>query len=308
MNEQQIQNVLSYQEKHSNMSKNTLNLKPATDEIDLIDLLAIFIKNKVKIFFITIFFVIVSSIISYKLPEKWTSKAIITYIDDSQLQPLELLSNQLNLFDITLNFNKNYLLSLFIQLFDSNVLKEKYLIGSDYYQKLVKDYPKNENTFIFNVVKNFNITYSKSDKKNEFKDYIFYTLSYIADNDKDAQNCLNGYINYISVILNERLNTEIKNKINIRKNVLSFMIDDKGMLINNNANLSIGRLKLEKLQSIKLSDIKIIPFEYLQEPNKPIKKDSPQSTCIILLSGIAGLMVSMFYVLVQHYLSQRNQP
>ncbi|WP_158366617.1 Wzz/FepE/Etk N-terminal domain-containing protein [Candidatus Williamhamiltonella defendens] len=308
MNDQKTQNVLSYQEKHSNISKNTLNLKPSTDEIDLIDLLAIFIKYKVKIFFITIFFVIVSSIICYKLPEKWTSKAIITYIDDNQLQPLELLSNQLNLFDISLNFNKNYLLSLFIQLFDSNVLKEKYLVGSDYYQKLVKDYPKSENTFIFNVIKNFNITYSKSDKKNEFKDYIFYTLSYIADNSKDAQNFLNGYINYISVILNERLNTEIKNKINIRKNVLSFMIDDKGMSINNNANPSIGRFKLEKLQSIKLSYIKIIPFEYLQKPNEPVKKDSPQSTFIILLSGIAGLMVSMFYVSVQHYLSQRNKP
>ncbi|ASX26483.1 LPS O-antigen length regulator [Candidatus Williamhamiltonella defendens] len=308
MNDQKTQNVLSHQKKHSNMSEHTLNLKPSTDEIDFIDLLAIFFKNKVKIFFITIFFVIVSALICYQWPQKWTSSAIVTVVDSEKIAELELLSSKLNFFDIFLNFNEDYLLSLFIQLFDSNVLKEKYLVGSDYYQKLVKDHPKSKNTFIFDAIKNFNITYSKSDKKNQFKDYIFYTLSYSADNGKDAQNCLNGYINYVSAILNERLNTDIKNKINIRKNVLSFMIDDKGMSINDNANLSIAKPNLEKLQSIKLSDIKIIPFEYLQKPNEPVKKDSSQSAFIILLSGIAGLMVSMFYVLIQHYLSQRNKP
>lgn len=300
MSDQKTQNVLSHQKKHSNMSENTLDLKPSTD---LIDLLAIFFKNKVKIFFITIFFVIVSALICSQWPQKWTSSAIVTVVDSEKIPELELLSSQLNFFDIFLNFNEDYLLSLFIQLFDSNVLKEKYLVGSDYYQKLVKDHPKSKNTFIFDAVKNFNITYSKSDKKNQFKDYIFYTLSYSADNGKDAQNCLNGYINYVSAILNERLNADIKNKINIRKNVLSFMIDDKGMSINDDANLPMA-----KLQSIKLSDIKIIPFEYLQKPNEPVKKDSPQSAFIILLSGMAGLMVSMFYVLVQHYLSQRNKP
>ncbi|WP_254591940.1 Wzz/FepE/Etk N-terminal domain-containing protein [Candidatus Williamhamiltonella defendens] len=123
MSDQKIQNVLCHQKKHSNMSENTLDLKPSTDEIDLIDLLAIFFKNKVKIFFITIFFVIVSALICYKLPEKWTSKAIITYIDDNQLQPFELLSYKLKLFDISLNFDQknffpilfNYLTQMFLK-------------------------------------------------------------------------------------------------------------------------------------------------------------------------------------------------
>jgi len=306
MNDQKTQNVLSHQKKHSNMSENTLNLKPSTDEIDLIDLLAIFIKNKVKIFFITIFFVIVSALICYKLPEKWTSKAIIIYIDDNQLQPLELLSDQLKLFDIYLYFNQKNLLSLFIQLFNSNVLKEKYLVNTSYFQKSIKNHPENRNQFMLDIIKNIHIEYSKSE--NDFKDYVFCTLSYSADTAKDAQNLLNGYINYISAIFNEKLNNKITNKINIKKSVLSFIIDNKGISINDNANLPMAKLHLEKLQSIKLSDIKIIPFEYLQKPNEPVKKDSPQSAFIILLSGIVGLMVSMFYVLVQHYLSQRNKP
>lgn len=305
MNDQKTQNVLSHQKKHSNMSENTLNLKPSTDEIDLIDLLAIFFKNKVKIFFITIFFVIVSALICYKLPEKWTSQAIITYIDENQLQPLELLSSQLNLFDIFLNFNENYLLSLFIQLFNSNVFKEKYLLNTSYFQELIKDHPENKNQFIFDIIKNIDIKFSKTDKINNSK---IYTLSYSADTAKNAQNLLNGYINYISSILNEKLNTEVKSKINMKKGELSFAIDNEVTSIKDDANLSITKLYLSKLQSIKLSDIKIIPFEYLQKPNEPVKKDSPQSAFIILLSGIVGLIVSIFYVLVQHYLSQRNKP
>ncbi|ASV33723.1 O-antigen chain length regulator [Candidatus Hamiltonella defensa] len=308
MSDQKTQNVLCHQKKHSNMSENTLDLKPSTDEIDLIDLLAIFFKNKVKIFFITIFFVIVSALICYKLPEKWTSKAIITYIDDNQLQPFELLSYKLKLFDISLNFDQKNLLSLFIQLFNSNVLKEKYLVNTSYFQKLIKDHPENRNQFMLDIIKNIHIEYSKSNKENDFKGYVFYTLSYSADTAKDAQNLLNGYINYISAIFDEKLNNKITNKINIKKSVHSFIIDNKGMSINDDVNLPMAKLQLEKLQSIKLSDIKIIPFEYLQKPNEHVKKDSPQSAFIILLSGMAGLMVSMFYVLVQHYLSQRNKP
>lgn len=376
MNDKKTNHAVSHQkERYDVLSENALNLKNSTDEIDLIDLFLVIFKNKTKVFFITVFFIIVAGLISYQLPQKWTSTATVTYMNEQQIQSLELLSAQLKLFDIHLETSKNYLLSLFIQLFDSNDLKEKYIVNTDYFKNVIKDNIKDKNKLILDIIeKDIRSEHSKN-KKDHFKNYEFYTLFYTANTNKEAKDLLKGYINYINVILNEKLNTFIKDKINIKKEEFSNQhhwdvakaksemsvilkrlkiaseianaagvkkpvytnVYNKGISISDdtdfpiimgtdaidkkidllksipdikkiNLHLTESQLYLGKLRSIKFSDIKITPFEYMQTPIEPAKKDSPKSALIILLSGIMGLMLSVFYVLTQHFLSQRKNP
>ncbi|WP_038929670.1 Wzz/FepE/Etk N-terminal domain-containing protein, partial [Yersinia pestis] len=70
------------------------NVSSSRNEIDLFEIFSVVFKSKFKIILITLFFLISGLVVSYILPPKWTSTAIIALPGDEQVQVLdELITN-----------------------------------------------------------------------------------------------------------------------------------------------------------------------------------------------------------------------
>ncbi len=80
--------------------------------------------------------------VSYILPPKWTSTAIIALPGDEQVQVLDELITNLTVLDIKVDVSANYLLSTFKQNFDSQDLREQYLVNTNYFKRLMKNNPE----------------------------------------------------------------------------------------------------------------------------------------------------------------------
>lgn len=69
-------------------------------EIDLLGLLAVLAAAKKRIVAVTLAFALVGLAISFLLPQKWTSKAVITPAEQSQWNPLRQMMVALQVLDV----------------------------------------------------------------------------------------------------------------------------------------------------------------------------------------------------------------
>ncbi|HBH67084.1 MAG TPA: LPS O-antigen length regulator, partial [Erwinia persicina] len=74
------------------------------------------------------------------------------------------------------------------------------------------------------------------------------------------------------------------------------------------ADLQNRRLYIEKLNAVKINELHVEPFKYMRAPYEPIQRDAPKRSLIVLLFGLAGLIASCSYVLLNHAMKNRSQP
>ncbi|AWK13391.1 LPS O-antigen length regulator Wzz(fepE) [Candidatus Fukatsuia symbiotica] len=73
-----------------------------------------------------------------------------------------------------------------------------------------------------------------------------------------------------------------------------------------NADLLNRKLHLNQLNMLAIPKLTVMPFQYLQQASSSIKKNSPKSTFIVLLSVFMGLFCSVGYVLIRHFVKERK--
>ncbi|MGL4487539.1 MAG: LPS O-antigen length regulator Wzz(fepE) [Yersinia sp. (in: enterobacteria)] len=75
-------------------------------------------------------------------------------------------------------------------------------------------------------------------------------------------------------------------------------------------NLLNRKLYIEKLNGLKIDDINIVPFKYLQQPTEPTIKDTSKSLLVLILFTLVGFVGSVNFVLIKHFMrewKQKNQ-
>jgi LPS O-antigen subunit length determinant protein (WzzB/FepE family) len=77
--------------------------------------------------------------ISFLLPQKWTSKAVITPAEQSQWNPLRQMMVALQVLDVDVKITRPEVFDLFIKKFQSQSLLEEYLKSSSYVMSQLKD-------------------------------------------------------------------------------------------------------------------------------------------------------------------------
>ncbi|EKN4704106.1 LPS O-antigen length regulator [Yersinia ruckeri] len=366
--------------RHNDLASPTPNnygfsdMSSSKDEIDIFELFTIIFRSKLKIILVTLIFLISGLVVSYILPQKWTSAAIIVPPSDEQVQVLDKITTNLAVLDIEIGITSDYLLSTFKQNFDSQDLREQYLINTDYFKKMMKDSPEDaieRRAVIENIVNNsigsINPLQDKSESGNEYR---YYKLSYSASTAVDARDLLQGYINFVKSTVNADVNLKIQRAVDLAKGMAtdkysldllraknshevkierlkyassiadvagikkpvyssgSAISDDPDFpitmgadalnrkleieksitdLATVNADLLNRKLYLDKLNALEIPKVDVVPFKYLQQPTEPTKRDAPKRGLIMVLFALAGLVGSVGFVLVGHFVSERER-
>ncbi|ECS0024509.1 LPS O-antigen length regulator [Salmonella enterica] len=196
------------------------SLQPANShEIDLFSLIEVLWQAKRRILATVFAFACVGLLLSFLLPQKWTSQAIVTPAESVQWQGLERTLTALRVLDMEVSVDRGSVFNLFIKKFSSPSLLEEYLRSSPYVMDQLKGAQIDEQDLHRAIVllsEKMKAVDSNAGKKNETSLFTSWTLSFTAPTREEAQKVLAGYIQYISDIVVKETLENIRNQLEIK--------------------------------------------------------------------------------------------
>lgn len=196
------------------------SLPPANShEIDLLSLIEVLWQAKRRILATVFAFACVGLLLSFLLPQKWTSQAIVTPAESVQWQGLERTLTALRVLDMEVSVDRGSVFNLFIKKFSSPSLLEEYLRSSPYVMDQLKGAQIDEQDLHRAIVllsEKMKAVDSNVGKKNETSLFTSWTLSFTAPTREEAQKVLAGYIQYISDIVVKETLENIRNQLEIK--------------------------------------------------------------------------------------------
>ncbi|EAO4201207.1 LPS O-antigen length regulator [Salmonella enterica subsp. enterica serovar Typhimurium] len=196
------------------------SLPPANShEIDLFSLIEVLWQAKRRILATIFAFACVGLLLSFLLPQKWTSQAIVTPAESVQWQGLERTLTALRVLDMEVSVDRGSVFNLFIKKFSSPSLLEEYLRSSPYVMDQLKGAQIDEQDLHRAIVllsEKMKAVDSNVGKKNETSLFTSWTLSFTAPTREEAQKVLAGYIQYISDIVVKETLENIRNQLEIK--------------------------------------------------------------------------------------------
>ena len=233
--------------KQDNVSEFTGYPQPAANanEIDLVNLIEILWRARTKIIATVFAFACVGILVSFLLPQKWTSQAIVTPAEPVQWQSLENTLTKLRVLDMDISVSRGDVFNLFIKKFQSPSLLEEYLRASPYVMDQLKGADIDEmdlHRAIVRLSENMKATDSNAVKKNETSLYTAWTLSFTAPLAEEAQSVLKGYIQYISDIVVKETLEDIRNKLSIKTSFEKERLEMDRVRLKNQLEANIQRL------------------------------------------------------------------
>ncbi|EDF8717028.1 LPS O-antigen length regulator [Salmonella enterica] len=196
------------------------SLPPANShEIDLFSLIEVLWQAKRRILATVFAFACVGLLLSFLLPQKWTSQAIVTPAESVQWQGLERTLTALRVLDMEVSVDRGSVFNLFIKKFSSPSLLEEYLRSSPYVMDQLKGAQIDEQDLHRAIVllsEKMKAVDSNAGKKNETSLFTSWTLSFTAPTREEAQKVLAGYIQYISDIVVKETLENIRNQLKIK--------------------------------------------------------------------------------------------
>ncbi|MCQ7761385.1 LPS O-antigen length regulator Wzz(fepE) [Salmonella enterica] len=196
------------------------SLPPANShEIDLFSLIEVLWQAKRRILATVFAFACVGLLLSFLLPQKWTSQAIVTPAESIQWQGLERTLTALRVLDMEVSVDRASVFNLFIKKFSSPSLLEEYLRSSPYVMDQSKGAQIDEQDLHRAIVllsEKMKAVDSNAGKKNETSLFTSWTLSFTAPTREEAQKVLAGYIQYISDIVVKETLENIRNQLEIK--------------------------------------------------------------------------------------------
>lgn len=233
--------------KQDNVSEFTGYPQPTANanEIDLVNLIEILWRARTKIIATVFAFACVGILVSFLLPQKWTSQAIVTPAEAVQWQGLENTLTKLRVLDMDISVSRGDVFNLFIKKFQSPTLLEEYLRSSPYVMDQLKGADIDEmelHQAIVRLSEKMKAVDANRDKKNETSLYTAWTLSFTAPQAEEAQSVLKGYIQYISALVVKETLEDIRNKLFIKTSYEKERLEMDRVRLKNQLEANIQRL------------------------------------------------------------------
>lgn len=233
--------------KQDNVSEFTGYPQPSANanEIDLVNLIEILWRARTKIIATVFAFACVGILVSFLLPQKWTSQAIVTPAEPVQWQSLENMLTKLRVLDMDISVSRGDVFNLFIKKFQSPSLLEEYLRSSPYVMDQLKGADIDEmelHQAIVRLSEKMKAVDTNLGKKNETSLYTSWTLSFTAPQAEEAQSVLKGYIQYISDIVVKETLEDIRNKLSIKTSFEKERLEMDRVRLKNQLEANIQRL------------------------------------------------------------------
>ncbi|WP_232351061.1 Wzz/FepE/Etk N-terminal domain-containing protein [Edwardsiella ictaluri] len=276
------------------------------DEIDLLSLLLVLFKAKWVILGAVLVCALAGFAVKTLLPQKWTSYAELIPAQARELAAMNSELNQLALLDIKVNASPGWLIERFVQTYESQIVRREYIAQTDYYKTLaaaLSDPLARERLLSSLAQKAFTLKNSQLDQATESKEYTYYRLGVSARSSQEAGISKPLYGNGATFKDDDdfpiSLGTNgLRQKLDIEKSQTD--------LTELNAGLKNSQQYIGRLSQVHLSDLKIQPFKYLMLPSIPVQKEAPKGALIVLLSAMAGLLLSCGAVLMRHAITGRR--
>lgn len=253
-------------------------------EIDLLGLLDILLAAKKRIVTIAFAFALVGLAIAFLIPQKWTSKAVITPAEQTQWNPLRQMMVALQVLDVDVKVNRPDVFNLFIKKFQSQSLLEEYMKGSPYVMAQLEGTeidPLDLHRAVVNISENMKAKDNVQVKDAEKTPYASWTLSFTAPTAGDAQTVLNGYIDYISRIVEQETMMNIRNQITLKTRVVKEQLELDRVRLTNIHKTNLQRLNYS-LEVANAAGIKKPVYS-----NGQAVKDDPDYSIALGADGIA---------------------
>ncbi|ENR9101758.1 LPS O-antigen length regulator [Salmonella enterica subsp. enterica serovar Newport] len=222
------------------------SLPPANShEIDLFSLIEVLWQAKRRILATVFAFACVGLLLSFLLPQKWTSQAIVTPAESVQWQGLERTLTALRVLDMEVSVDRGSVFNLFIKKFSSPSLLEEYLRSSPYVMDQLKGAQIDEQDLHRAIVllsEKMKAVDSNVGKKNETSLFTSWTLSFTAPTREEAQKVLAGYIQYISDIVVKETLENIRNQLEIKTRYEQEKLTMDRVRLKNQLDANIQRL------------------------------------------------------------------
>lgn len=272
--------------KQDNVSELTAYPQPTVNanEIDLVNLIEILWRARTKIMATVLAFACVGILVSFLLPQKWTSQAIVTPAEPVQWQELENTLTKLRVLDMDINVSRGDVFNLFIKKFQSPSLLGAYLRSSPYVMDQLKGADIDEmdlHRAIVRLSEKMKAVDSNVGKKNETSLYTAWTLSFTAPQAEEAQSVLKGYIQYISDIVEKETLEDIRNKLSIKTSFEKERLEMDRVRLKNQLEANIQRLNYS-LEIANAAGIKKPVYS-----NGQAVKDDPDFSISLGADGIA---------------------
>ncbi|WP_064513483.1 LPS O-antigen length regulator Wzz(fepE) [Buttiauxella gaviniae] len=234
-------------------------MAPRHEEIDLLGLMSALYAAKKQIITITLLFALCGLAVSFLLPQKWTSEAIITPPETSNLIGLRRALVDMTVLGVDANIDAGSLYNMFLKKFESQELREQFLAKSPYVQALVKNAEVDKSALyraISNVSEKFKAVNNIDPKKTDNAPYTSWTLSFTAPDAEDAQQVLQKYVEFVAAEVSKDVISNVKNalelKVAFEKNKLA--LDRTALQNEHNVNLERLGYSLQVANAAGLKD------------------------------------------------------
>ncbi|EFO1993813.1 LPS O-antigen length regulator Wzz(fepE) [Escherichia coli] len=256
----------------------------STKEIDLLGLLDVLLAAKKRIVTIVLAFAVVGLAIAFLIPQKWTSKAVITPAEQTQWNTLRQMMVTLQVLDVDAKVSREDVFNLFIKKFQSQSLLEEYMKTSPYVMSQLEGTevdPLELHRAVVNIAEKMKATDNTQVKDADKAPYTSWTLSFTAPTAGDAQTVLEGYINYISRIVEQETMENIRNQITLKTKVVQQQLELDRVRLTNIHNTNLQRLNYS-LEVANAAGIKKPVYS-----NGQAVKDDPDYSVALGADGIA---------------------
>ncbi|WP_436909150.1 LPS O-antigen length regulator Wzz(fepE) [Enterobacter kobei] len=214
-------------------------------EIDLLGLLDVLLAAKKRIVTIVFIFALAGLAIAFMLPQKWTSKAVITPAEQTQWNPLRQMMVALQVLDVKVQVTRSEIFDLFIKKFQSQSLLKEYLTSSPYVMSQLEEVEVDAlelHRAVVNIAERMKAVNDAQVKDADKVPYVSWTLSFTAPKASDAQTVLEGYINYIAAVVEKETMQNIRNQIALRTNEVEQQLKLDRVRLTNIHNTNLQRL------------------------------------------------------------------
>lgn len=253
-------------------------------EIDLLGLLDILLAAKKRIISIAFAFAFIGLAIAFLLPQKWTSKAVITPAEQTQWNPLRQMMVTLQVLDVDVKISRPDVFNLFIKKFQSQTLLEEYMKSSPYVMSQLEGTqvdPQELHRAVVGVSENMKAKNDTQVKDADKAPFTSWTLSFTAPTAEDAQTVLDGYIDFISRIVEQETMENIRNQIALKTKVVQQQLELDRVRLTNIHNTNLQRLNYS-LEVANAAGIKKPVYS-----NGQAVKDDPDYSVALGADGIS---------------------
>ncbi|HAZ75196.1 LPS O-antigen length regulator Wzz(fepE) [Pseudescherichia sp.] len=214
-------------------------------EIDFLTLLDVLWAAKKQIIVIAAAFALLGLLISFVLPQKWTSEAIITPAEQTQWRSLQQTLMELQVLDIDVAVTPVDVFGQFIKNFSSQSLQEEYFRSSPYVKAHYPDLNADSIEFqraVVRLTEKLKIIDNASPKSPVEAPFTSWTLSFSASTPEDAKEVLEGYVDYVAAKVVNETTDNIRNTLSLKTRFEQEKLNLDRVRLTNQRDIKIQRL------------------------------------------------------------------